>query len=72
LHDQGWTVAHTHSRAPDRTTYLRRPDLGRVIDPDEIAKLRTVPLVRSDVCIVIGDGLSSLAIDRHAAPLLAA
>ncbi|NGX96783.1 MAG: ethanolamine ammonia-lyase subunit EutC [Candidatus Afipia apatlaquensis] len=72
LHDQGWTVAHTHSRAPDRTTYLRRPDLGRVIDPDEIAKLRTVPLVRSDVCIVIGDGLSSIAIDRHAAPLLAA
>lgn len=72
LHAQGWTVAHTHSRAPDRTTYLRRPDLGRVIDPDEIAKLRTAPIVRSDVCIVIGDGLSSLAVDRHAAPLLAA
>jgi ethanolamine ammonia-lyase small subunit len=72
LRDQGWTVTHTHSRAPDRTTYLRRPDLGRVIDPDEIAKLRAVPIVRSDVCVVIGDGLSSLAIERHAAPLLAA
>lgn len=72
LRDQSWTVTHTHSRAPDRTTYLRRPDLGRVIDPDEIAKLRTAPLVRSDVCIIIGDGLSSLAIDRHAAPLLTA
>ncbi len=72
LRAQGWTVAHVHSRAPDRTTYLRRPDLGRMIDPDDIARLRAEPLVRSDVCIVIGDGLSSLAIDRHAAPLLAA
>lgn len=72
LRAQGWTVAHVHSRAPDRTTYLRRPDLGRVIDPDAIAKLRAEPIVRSDVCIVIGDGLSSLAIERHAAALLAA
>lgn len=72
LQAQGWTVAHVHSRAPDRTTYLRRPDLGRVIDPDEIAKLRTAPFKPSDICIVIGDGLSSLAVDRHAAPLLAA
>jgi ethanolamine ammonia-lyase small subunit len=72
LQAQGWTVAQTHSRAADRTTYLRRPDLGRVIDPDEIAKLRAAPIVRSDICIVIGDGLSSLAVDRHAAPLLAA
>lgn len=70
LRAQGWTVAHVHSRAPDRTTYLRRPDLGRMIAPDDIAKLRAEPIVRSDVCIVIGDGLSSLAIERHAAPLL--
>lgn len=72
LRAQGWTVAHVHSRAPDRTTYLRRPNLGRVIDPDAIAKLRAEPIVRSDVCIVIGDGLSSLAVERHAAALLAA
>ena len=72
LKAQGWTTALIHSRAPDRTTYLRRPDLGRVIAPNDIAKLRAAPLVHNDICIVIGDGLSSLAVARHASPLLAA
>lgn len=72
LKAQGWTVAQVQSRAPDRTTYLRRPDLGRVIAPDDIAKLRAAPFARNDICIVIGDGLSSLAIERHAALLLSA
>jgi len=72
LKAQGWTTATIRSRAPDRTTYLRRPDLGRVIAPDDIAKLRAAPLAPSDICIVIGDGLSSLAVARHAIPLLAA
>ncbi|MEW6767494.1 MAG: ethanolamine ammonia-lyase subunit EutC [Pseudomonadota bacterium] len=72
LKAQGWTTAHIQSRARDRAIYLRRPDLGRVIAPDDIAKLRAAPFVQNDICIVIGDGLSSLAIERHAAPLLAA
>jgi ethanolamine ammonia-lyase small subunit len=72
LHEQGWTTAHTHSHAPDRVTYLRRPDLGRVLDPHEGAKLRAMDVAPGGICIVIGDGLSSLAVDRHAAPLLAA
>ncbi len=72
LKAQGWTAAHVRSRAADRATYLRRPDLGRVIAPDDIAKLRTASFVHNDICIVIGDGLSSLAVERHAAQLLAA
>ncbi len=72
LKAQGWTTAQVRSRAPDRTTYLRRPDLGRVIAPDDLAKLRTASFVHNDICIVIGDGLSSLAVARHTAPLLAA
>ncbi|MBI3700722.1 MAG: ethanolamine ammonia-lyase subunit EutC [Afipia sp.] len=72
LNAQGWATAHVQSRARDRAIYLRRPDLGRVIDPDDIAKLRAAPFEPSDICIVIGDGLSALAIKRHAAPLLAA
>jgi ethanolamine ammonia-lyase small subunit len=72
LRAQGWTVAQVHSRAPDRTTYLRRPDLGRVLDPAEPAKLRVSSPQPGEVCIVVGDGLSSLAVERHAAPLLGA
>ena len=77
LHAQGWPVERVHSRAPDRTTYLRRPDLGRQLDPTDADRLRLVAEPSShgpacDVCIVIGDGLSSLAVERHAAPLLAA
>jgi ethanolamine ammonia-lyase small subunit len=72
LHAQGWTTALVRSQAPDRVTYLRRPDLGRVLDPHESAKLRAINTPPAGICIVIGDGLSSLAVDRHAAPLLAA
>lgn len=53
------------SQAPDRVTYLRRPDLGRVLDPD--AKLPAGPW---DVVFVIADGLSPIAVQRHAPPLL--
>lgn len=72
LRDQGWSVMHVHSHAPDRVTYLRRPDLGRVLDPHEGAKLRALDVAAGGICIIIGDGLSSLAVDRHAVPLLAA
>lgn len=72
LHKQGLTVTHTQSHAPDRVTYLRRPDLGRVLNPHEHAKIRATEIAPDGICIVVGDGLSSLAVDRHAAPLLAA
>ncbi|WP_315832334.1 ethanolamine ammonia-lyase subunit EutC [Bradyrhizobium prioriisuperbiae] len=72
LRQQGRDVIEVRSQASDRMTYLRRPDLGRVLDPEDVRKLQAMKASPSDVCIVIGDGLSSLAIDRHAAPLLAA
>ncbi len=77
----GWTTERVHSRAADRTTYLRRPDLGRQLDADDADRLREAAGQRPggqssdnacDVCIVIGDGLSSLAVERNAVPLLAA
>jgi ethanolamine ammonia-lyase small subunit len=70
LHAQGWNVSHARSRAGDRTTYLRRPDLGRVLDPNDMERLRAAAPSQSDLCVVIGDGLSSLAVERHATPLL--
>jgi ethanolamine ammonia-lyase small subunit len=55
------------SQAPDRGTYLRRPDLGRV--PVSVAGL---PSKGWDVGFVIADGLSSKAVSDHAVPMLAA
>jgi len=56
------------SAARDRTTYLRRPDLGRILDHDSRAKPTRGDY---DAAVVIADGLSAQAIRRHAAPLFA-
>jgi ethanolamine ammonia-lyase small subunit len=57
------------SAAPDRATYLRRPDLGRTLTPESASLLHPSPC---DIVIVIADGLSATAIEHHAIPLLAA
>lgn len=77
LRESGWDVELVHSRASDRTTYLRRPDLGRQLREEDATRLAAKAGTAHggagcDVCVVMGDGLSSLAVDRHAAPLLAA
>jgi ethanolamine ammonia-lyase small subunit len=61
-----------HSAAPDRAAYLQRPDLGRKLDESSRQRLhaRQEPSYSSDVAIVIADGLSSLAVERNAVPLL--
>ena len=56
------------SAAPDRQTYLRRPDLGRILSAESRERLETGSY---DAAIVLADGLSASAIQRHAAPLLA-
>ena len=61
---------HAHvivqSQAKDRATYLRRPDLGRRLDP--AANLAaTGPF---DAVFVLADGLSPVAVQQHAPPLL--
>jgi ethanolamine ammonia-lyase small subunit len=60
------------SAASDRREYLLRPDLGRQLDAESTQRLGAAPVQGCDVLFVIGDGLSSFAPARHAAPLLAA
>lgn len=60
-----------HSAAPDRDTYLQRPDLGRRLDDAGRAALEALDK-GFDVVVVIADGLSSRAVQEHAVPLLAA
>jgi ethanolamine ammonia-lyase small subunit len=61
-----------HSAAPDRASYLQRPDLGRKLDASSRDRLRTHQETGHsfDLAFVIADGLSSLAVERNAVPLL--
>jgi ethanolamine ammonia-lyase small subunit len=57
------------SAAHDRCEYLKRPDLGRRLSDDSrerVAALRA----EHDAAFVLADGLSALAVHRHAVPLL--
>jgi len=78
------------SAAPDRRTYLLRPDLGRTLHTDSIRQLEDLtekdvssrpeahdagaerPAVESAarILFLLADGLSALALERHAMPLL--
>ncbi len=58
-----------HSAAPDRAAYLRRPDLGRRLDATSRDRVILQP---GATAWVLCDGLSALAVHRHAAPLLEA
>jgi ethanolamine ammonia-lyase small subunit len=57
-----------HSAAPDRRTYLLRPDLGRRLRDADRAALPAVP---GCLLFVVCDGLSAIAAQRHAPGLLA-
>lgn len=56
------------SRADDRNTYLLRPDLGRALRDSDRVLLQALP--HAAIVVVIADGLSSFAIERHALPFL--
>ena len=55
----------------ERQTYLRRPDLGRQLGTSSAEALQHNSLL-TDLVFVIADGLSALAVERHAVPLLTA
>ncbi|WP_043833121.1 ethanolamine ammonia-lyase subunit EutC [Muricoccus aerilatus] len=59
-------VLHARSMAPDRSTYLRRPDLGRRLSPESLDLSEGASC---DVAFVLADGLSATAVQRHAAPV---
>ncbi len=60
---------HLHSAAVDRRTYLQRPDLGRRLDAASATALDARAGEGCDLALVIADGLSALAVQRHALPM---
>ncbi len=70
LRAEGLDIATVASRAASRIEYLTRPDLGRQLAQSSRAALERD--VDEGLCIVIGDGLSAIAAQSHAVPLVAA
>jgi ethanolamine ammonia-lyase small subunit len=66
----GLPVVQMASAAPDRHTYLMRPDIGRRLGPDAGGTL-TPHAGSYDAVFVITDGLSARAVQSHASPTLA-
>jgi ethanolamine ammonia-lyase small subunit len=58
------------SRAPDRASYLARPDLGRQLDADSRDRLVGHAKKAGALVLVIGDGLSPTAVNSHAVALV--
>jgi ethanolamine ammonia-lyase small subunit len=62
LQSIGYAAQSVRSAAGDRATYLTRPDLGRKLD----GKLSG----NTEIVVAIEDGLSAIAVQTHAVPLL--
>lgn len=66
----GLPVLRVESAAPDRATYLRRPDFGRRLSARSRTLLRDRGPAGADLCIVVADGLSASAVHLNALPLI--
>jgi len=68
----GLATLRVASRAPDRASYLMRPDLGQQLEEERAKNLERTAGEGCDLALVVADGLSSLAVQRHAPPVIEA
>ncbi|TMO73252.1 ethanolamine ammonia-lyase [Pseudoalteromonas sp. S3776] len=65
---------NVQSEAADRVTYLQRPDLGRKLNEAGrntlLNTMQSSAQAQYDLAIVVVDGLSSLAVQKNAAPFI--
>lgn len=69
LKQKGMESITLASAARNRDEYLKRPDLGRRLSDESRERLSALR-DEYDAAFVIADGLSALAVHRHAVPLL--
>src|SRR5262249_363862 len=75
LADLGLATLRVSSAAHDRSEYLRRPDLGRKLsDHSREALVRASEMEngRLDLVVLVGDGLSSMAVSTNTIAYMAA
>lgn len=66
----GIGVLLLQSAVKDRSEYLRRPDLGRILSDKSVQLIQnTVNAAEFDISLVIADGLSSSAIEKNILPM---
>jgi ethanolamine ammonia-lyase small subunit len=53
------------SSAPDRAAYVRRPALGRTLEAAALADIRRAMPTAPTIQLVLSDGLSAVAAERH-------
>jgi ethanolamine ammonia-lyase small subunit len=70
LNDLGLAAFDVSSQARNRKDYLRRPDLGRMLDPASRHLLARPDGSSCQLAIVVGDGLSPAAVNAHAVELV--
>lgn len=69
LANQGLQSISLKSRAESHREYLQRPDKGRLLNPDSVARIEHAVIEQPsppDLALIVADGLSSKAIENHA------
>lgn len=65
LLERNWPCVYLRTQAKNRNEYLRRPDLGRRLS--KVSQAALPPLAgKAAYAFVVADGLSALAVHRHA------
>jgi ethanolamine ammonia-lyase small subunit len=73
LESLGLPLVLAPSQAPDRPSYLQRPDLGRRLSLEAEGRLASHRRPEGfDLALILSDGLSAQAVHTHASALLAA
>jgi ethanolamine ammonia-lyase small subunit len=72
VRDLGEDVLILDTPVTSRDEYLRRPDLGRVLSGAARTRLQNLENGAADVALIVTNGLSSTAVERHGIALLRA
>jgi ethanolamine ammonia-lyase small subunit len=72
VRDIGEEVLILDTPVGSREEYLRRPDLGRILSEPSRTRLKDLHASGADVALIVTNGLSSTAVERHGIPLLQA
>jgi ethanolamine ammonia-lyase small subunit len=68
LSGYGVSIMQFASQAANRIEYLQRPDKGRKLNQVSADSLQALPQTNYDICLVVADGLSSVAIEKNIKP----